>query len=92
MAQAVSQEVAVSPLPPPSLAPSPLPGRGGDELPPNNLNGYVRSKLSKGEVINFNDCARALGKQPGLSLKAGRLAPDQFDQGGVVVNCLLLCS
>lgn len=77
MAQAAGSQGggAVSlPLPPPaSLAASPVPGgRGvGDELPTNNLNGYVRSKLSKGEVINFSDCARALGKQ---ALAPGRFA------------------
>jgi hypothetical protein len=60
MAQALSQPGGV---PAPSLAPSPIPPTPsrGDELPTNNLNSYVRAKLSKGEVINYSDCARALG-------------------------------
>lgn len=60
MAQALSQPGGV---PPPPLAPSPIPPTPsrGDELPTNNLNSYVRAKLSKGEVINYSDCARALG-------------------------------
>lgn len=56
-----SQPGALAAVPSPS--PVPMQPRNPDDLVPNNnLNNYVRSKLSKSEVPSFNDCARALGE------------------------------
>lgn len=42
-------------------APPPPPVGQPEELIPT-LNVYVRSKLTRSEVLNFADCARALGE------------------------------
>lgn len=66
--QAVPRAPAMQGNPPIAPSPSPSPGPRGDELVPNNnLNNYVRSKLSKSEVPSFSDCARALGELHGCS-------------------------
>jgi hypothetical protein len=57
------QAGAVAPAAPAAVAAAP--GKN-DELVPN-LNNYVRSKLSRTEVLTFADCARALGELNGIA-------------------------